>query len=200
MTGVIPVAQLLVGCVSGRYHDVSSYGLHALCLPSYVSPQPLHRQRMSLRAQIPLPVATPTLHATSIAAQRRNPACDSVDNAALNTIQGGVALRAYEFVRGLASDVRANTVGCVERIPDRVCSMRMSRYQLTLCPIDRERFLCGVSCHASTFVLPRVQRCFLSSLSYVEKEFDHTRGEDSSGRRAPGRTKWRNEACIACHK
>jgi hypothetical protein len=143
-------------------------GSRAPRLPLYLSPQPLHRQRMLLRAQIPFPVATPTLHTAAIAARRRNPASDPVDNATLHTIQGGVALRAYVFARELAGDVRANTIGCVEGISDRVCSVRMSRHQDALCPIDRERFLCGVSCHASTFILPRVQRCLLSSLSYVE--------------------------------
>ena len=163
------------------------YGLRAPCLPSYVSPQPSHRQRMLLDAQISLPIATPTLHAAAITAHRRNPAYESVDNAALYTIQGGVALRAYACARGLTGDVRANTVGSVEGISDRVCSMRMSLHQLALCPIDRERFLRGVSCHASTFILPLIQRCLLSSLFCVEKEFDHTRGEDGSGHRTPSR-------------
>jgi hypothetical protein len=45
---------------------------------------------MSLRAQIPLPVATQTLHAAAIATHRRNPACESVENAALHTIQGAL--------------------------------------------------------------------------------------------------------------
>jgi len=128
MTGVTPVTQLRIGGFPGRY-----YGLRGPCLPSYVSPQFSHRQGMSLRAQIPLPVTIPTLHAAAIAVHRSNPACESVDNAALNTIQWGVALRAYAFAGRLASDVRALAVGSVERIPDRVCSMWMLRHQLTRC-------------------------------------------------------------------
>jgi len=102
---------------------------------------------MSLRAQIPLPVETPTLDAAAIAAHRRNPAHKSVDNAAPHTVQGGVALRACAFARGLASDVRANTVCSVERIPHSVCSMRMLRHQLTLCPVSLtiENGSCAVS-------------------------------------------------------
>ena len=126
---------------------------------------------MSLRAQISFPVATPTLHTAAIAVHRHNPAHESVDNAALHTVQGDVALRAYACARGLVSDVRAYTVGSEGRVHDLVCSMRLSRYQLTLCPVfpnDWEWFLCGFSRHASTFILPRVQRCLLSSLTYVE--------------------------------
>ena len=121
MTGAIPVAQLHIGGGSGRYDEVPSLRIACTtCLPSYVSPQFSHRQGMSLGAQIPLPVATPTLHAAAIAVHRSNPACESVDNAAMNTIQGSVALRAYAFAGRLAGDVRALAVGCVERIPDRV--------------------------------------------------------------------------------
>ena len=204
MSGVIPVAQLLIGCVPGRYDDAPALPIVcAPCLLSYGSPQTLHRQGMSLRAQSPLPVAAPTLHAAAIAVHRRNPAPDPVGNTARHTVQGCVALRACVFARGLACDGRAGTVGSVELIPHSVRSMRMLRHQLTLYPVfpvDREWFLCGVNCHASTFILPLVQRCLPSSLFYFQKDFDHPRGEDRSRRSTPHRNKWLSEACIACHK
>lgn len=127
------------------------YGLRGAVCSLYVSPQPLHRQRMSLRAQITLPVATPTLHAAAIAAHRRDPAYDPVDNAAPHTVQGAVALWAYACVRGLASNVRADTVGSIERIPHSVCSMRMLRHQFTLCPVSLpiEDGYCAVSSAAT---------------------------------------------------
>jgi len=152
------------------------------CLPSYGSPQPSDRRSLSPHAQIPFPIATPTLHTAAIAAHRRNPAHQSVENTAPYTIRRAVASGAYASVRGMTRDVRADTAGCGGRVHELFCPMMMGRYRLAPhhgLHVDRERFLPGsVSCcHASTFILPVDQRCLLLPFFHVARAFNYMRGE-----------------------
>ena len=160
---------------------------------------------MWLRAQIPFPITTQTLHTAAITAHRQNPANQSVDNTAPHTVHGAVASGAYVSARGMTRDVRANTAGCGGRVHDLFCPMTMGRRRVVPhcgLHVDRERFSLGsVSCcHASTFILSLDERCLPSHLFHVAKAFNDMRGEDRGGRSVSSRNTWRSEVSMGCHE